>query len=125
MSDGSWPDVRKPSVPNETNKLTAVRQHQEHERRQSGSDMADGSKQCWRKVDECFGKTVQITCESSCEPETANASTLSAIASGSSTGGQARLTTSLLFELPEARRGSTSCSDDRMPAISKAQMKGT
>lgn len=132
MSDGSWPDVRKPSVTSDTNKLTSVRPHlNENDRRPSdtGVDMSDvGNQQCLRrKVDECFGQTIQITCETAFESSvaTTNVSTLSTMASGSSTSGQTRLPTSLLFELPaNSRRGSTSCSDERMPAISKAQMKG-
>ncbi|XP_015115512.1 caltractin [Diachasma alloeum] len=133
VSDVPWPDVRKPSVTNEGNKLTGVRQQHlpSNQRRQSdiGSDMAEGNKQLCarRRGDECsFGETIQVTCETACDSSIAvgNASALSGgMASGSSSGGQTRLTTSLLFELPDARRGSTTCFDERMPSISKAQMK--
>ncbi|XP_063978886.1 uncharacterized protein LOC135163408 isoform X2 [Diachasmimorpha longicaudata] len=132
VSDATWPDVRKPSVTNDTNKLTGLRQQHlpSNQRRQSdiGSDMAEVNKQLCarRRGDECnFGGTIQIECDTSYDSSIAvdNPSALSGgIASGSSSG-QTRLTTSLLFELPDARRGSTTCFDERMPSISKAQMK--
>ncbi|XP_011297592.1 polcalcin Jun o 2 [Fopius arisanus] len=130
VSDVTWPDIRKPPVPNEGNKLTGTRQGLPtgNQRRQSdiASDMAEVNKQLCarRRGDECsFGETIRVTCETSCDSSITGGNSSISGPSATSAGGQTRLTTSLLFELPDARRGSTSCSDDRMPSISKAQMK--
>lgn len=118
MSNTSWPDVRGSSVSNISNKMTTNCQQQcLHDIDIDNND--DNNKQplCFRKkVNDCIAQ-IGVTCE------TGLSTSVQSVA-GTSSSRQNRLPASLLFELPDSRRCSTSGTDNKMPAISKAQMKG-
>ncbi|XP_034934417.1 probable calcium-binding protein CML13 isoform X2 [Chelonus insularis] len=123
ISEASWTDVRKPSVPSDFN-VTQIRQQlpPKEERSQKVEETTDIRPQCFhRQVDSCHVQAIKVSSHESSEPEMESL-VVSSTASSSSVSGQTRLPTSLLFELPDSRRGS-SCPSDQMPAISKAQMK--
>ncbi|XP_044017848.1 calmodulin-like isoform X2 [Aphidius gifuensis] len=98
MSNTSWPDVRDSSVSNISNKMTTNCQQQcLHDIDIDNND--DNNKQplCFRKkVNDCIAQ-IGVTCET-----------------GLSTSVQS---------VADSRRCSTSGTDNKMPAISKAQMK--
>ncbi|XP_057318248.1 myosin regulatory light chain 2 isoform X2 [Microplitis mediator] len=130
ISETSWADAQKPSVPNEfTSTLTSIRQQfplgDDSDKKIISTEKQEPLEEarhdkCLLRAD-CPIQAIQVT---GCEPSDAKMEPLmvSTASSSSSVSGQTRLPTSLLFELPDSRRGSTTPSD-KMPAISKAQMK--
>ncbi|XP_043266504.1 probable calcium-binding protein CML22 [Venturia canescens] len=85
-----------------------------------------------RKMDVCLGHVIETTgvCGSSSSTTTATTAAhlpstpIFSSTSGSSTSpGETRLTASILFDLPEPRASSAADPADKMPAITKAQMK--
>ncbi|XP_074096950.1 uncharacterized protein LOC141526084 isoform X2 [Cotesia typhae] len=130
ISETSWADAQKPSVPNEfTSTLTSIRQQFPFgndtdkiiSTEKQGTLEEPRHDKCLLRAD-CPVQAIEVT---GCEPTTDTKMEplmISAASSSSSVSGQTRLPTSLLFELPDSRRGSTTPSD-QLPAISKAQMK--
>lgn len=95
---------------------------------EAGVEAAAGSTRFRRKMDGCLAQVVEAA--AACGPASSMTTTTvnTAIfpsASGSSTpAGDTRLAASLLFELPESCGSSAANSASKMPAITKAQMKG-
>ncbi|XP_044577314.1 uncharacterized protein LOC123260347 isoform X2 [Cotesia glomerata] len=130
ISETSWADAQKPSVPNEfTSTLTSIRQQFPFDddtdkiisREKQETLEEPRHDKCLLRAD-CPVQAIEVT---GCEPTTDTKMEpliISTASSSSSVSGQTRLPTSLLFELPDSRRGSTTPSD-QLPAISKAQMK--
>ncbi|KAK0176269.1 hypothetical protein PV328_000421 [Microctonus aethiopoides] len=133
ISEASWSDARKPSsVSNDDNVLTPKQQQFPNEfEANEKSDEVDTKTDCNKppcfhtQMEDCLAQAIDVTDGNTCTESSANKTdslTFTAAIAGSSTS-DTRLPTSLLFELPDPRRGSTSCVNDQMPAISKAQMK--
>ncbi|KAK0167232.1 hypothetical protein PV327_004659 [Microctonus hyperodae] len=132
ISEASWSDARKPSVSNDDNVLTPKQQQFPNEfEANEKSDEVDTKADCNRQpcfhtqMEDCLAQAIDVTDDKTCTESSTNKTdsvTFTAAIAGSSTS-DTRLPTSLLFELPDPRRGSTSCVNDQMPAISKAQMK--